>query len=404
MAKLKPDKHGVTRHAPDPKGYYQPDSTLTAKMRGGITKAVVIPRGTKYGAGEGFTAGPGLVSVDPSDPDTGGGGLAIDLGTVDAELSARAYELACAETEDETERILKAYQFLSMGQDLPDDSETDELEEEEEERVNPVMPGAYVVPKSTMSGKQIKPKAATKKVKQEKPKMKSVVTHSQKKMVKRSAEEATGNGLENLVKELLNRLPTQEPVRRAKPKAQQLPSRPTIMEEPPEQPKTKTLHTDGETYTKAQAVAAIKQGFELLGIPNLGPEPTKPKFRVQFDLGPAGKQEAWYHWVGEHDGCLFLIYDTRFEYGMRYSPPNMGMSTPINIRLPDHNRSYRVYSMDFCHPFGIFYITNLIVVDDAAQTPGGPPVIAEVSPYLLGDNNGEEWGNQIGDDTPRDWM
>jgi hypothetical protein len=147
-------------------------------------------------------------------------------------------------------------------------------------------------------------------------------------------------------------------------------------------------------FTQSQAVEAIKQGFSGLGIPGLGPEPNKPKFRVQFDLGPAGKQEAWYHWVSEHDGGLFLVYDTRFEYGMRYVPPSLGMRTPIKVRLPDHNKEYVVYSMDFTHPFGVFFITNLIVANDGVEETApapriGPPTLAD---FGVGDDD-EAWGN-----------
>lgn len=121
--------------------------------------------------------------------------------------------------------------------------------------------------------------------------------------------------------------------------------------------------------------------FASLGIPNLGPVAAKPTIRVQFDLGALGKQEAWYHWLVENDGCLFLIYDTRFEYGIRYTPPNLGQNQPLKIVLPDYKKKYSVYSLDFTHPFGVFYITNLVILDEpamAVDTLGGPPRITEI--------------------------
>ena len=117
-----------------------------------------------------------------------------------------------------------------------------------------------------------------------------------------------------------------------------------------------------EEDIESKALQIVKDGFEGLAIPGLSPLPQRPTFRVEFDLGPAGKHQAWYHWVSEHNGGLFLVYDNRFEFGSKYSPPDMG-NEPIKVRLPDHNANYTVYSTDFTHPLGVFEITNLVIAE-----------------------------------------
>lgn len=122
------------------------------------------------------------------------------------------------------------------------------------------------------------------------------------------------------------------------------------------------IPAEPEEDLEAKAVRVVKEGFDGLKIPSLSPLPQRPTFRVEFDLGQAGKHQAWYHWVSEHNGGLFLVYDNRFEFGSKYSPPDMG-NEPIKVRLPDHDTNYTVYSTDFVHPLGVFEITNLVIAE-----------------------------------------
>jgi hypothetical protein len=144
-----------------------------------------------------------------------------------------------------------------------------------------------------------------------------------------------------------------------------------------------------EVSSRAELSPAI---FGSLEIPGLGPTPSKPKFRVQFDLNGMGSQESWFHWVNEHDGCVSLIYDTRFEYGIRYSPPNLGPEKPIKIRIPEYKKEYMVYSLNLQLPFGCFHITTLILASQPGpQThvgPGGPPT----AEYILDLSKGLDSG------------
>lgn len=370
-----PDKHGIVAHTPDPTRYFSPDDNLTRRMRSGI-RATMIPRATRHGGSQGFTPGAGYVSVDPEKLETGEGGIQVDLSLISPETSEMAYERACELTNDPEERIIRAYQLMGLAVESANEMQTYEAnwdDDYEEERTNPVMPGAYVVPKSTVSGKQIKPKPKKRK------KPKAVVPKAVRKpkpTVSVESKKRTRNNdpvLDLLVamKHELDELKAEKRgavlPKTAPPPIPKRPSIPNYGEEPyatqePQiQQKQPAPEIKSNVYTQDQVIEALRVGYSKLGIPNLAPDAKKPTFRVEFDLGPAGKQEAWYHWVGEHNDCLFLIYDQRFEYGLRYSPPFLGFDNPIKVRLPDHNKEYRVISLDLTHPFGVFYITNLIL-------------------------------------------
>lgn len=138
-----------------------------------------------------------------------------------------------------------------------------------------------------------------------------------------------------------------------------------------------------EAADEPEFVETVPTDFSCLQIPDLAAEAGRPKFRVQFDLGRLGKQEVWYHWVIEHNGCLALVYDTRFEFGMRYSPPDNG-KTPITVKLPDHGKEYSAISMDFSLPFGVFFITNLILVSNTKTDSNAGPEHTAVDSFQPG--------------------
>jgi len=413
-----PDRHGFVAHTPDPTKYHYPDDRAVSKMRSGI-RAVMIPRATRYGGSRGFTSGPGIANVEPADPDTGAGGITLDLAQVDATLSKAAYAKAVAMTDDPEEQILRAYQLMGMGQrNLP----TQKLAAEPPEppRENPLMPNEYVVPKSRPGGAQIVTEnpltPGTKKL--------PVRLHPQNVSVQREVGndqppfQANGHMAPDLqtvqmmaqmsqtMAELANavasiqaprhvELPsvpqraTADRIRKATPepeeddeeeeetelvdvweKGEPQPVKKAAKAKPKAKPKEleeeKEIVAGGKIsmIPKSKAIEIVKEGMASLSIPNLSVVAEKPKFRVEFDLGRLGKQSAWYHWVCQHGNGLFLIYDTRFEYGAQYSPPDLGPEQPITVRLPDHDKEYRVYSTDFVHPFGCFNIVNLIVAKD----------------------------------------
>jgi hypothetical protein len=155
----------------------------------------------------------------------------------------------------------------------------------------------------------------------------------------------------------------------------------------------------GDVYTEDElkdlVTRAVSKALLSLGIPDLALSPKPPEWEVEFDFGQ-GEFSARYHWVSEHEGGLFLVYDTRFKYGTTYVPPNMG-DKPIAVSLPQKGQVYQCLSPRWVHPFGIFKIINLVIVkQDEMREEGGPPVVTEFVPdatmrdkdelsYILGD-------------------
>lgn len=121
-----------------------------------------------------------------------------------------------------------------------------------------------------------------------------------------------------------------------------------------------------ETMSTKNAVAFVEDAFSKLGIPGLGPAPKKPEFRVEFELAELGRMQARYHWVGVHADCVFLVYDTRFEFGTLFEPPVLGRDRPVTLRIRTDNgdTEFRVASLDLTHPFGVFYIISLPIVEE----------------------------------------
>lgn len=138
----------------------------------------------------------------------------------------------------------------------------------------------------------------------------------------------------------------------------------------PEQPQAEEKSAEERLYTREQLLervdGAVQAALDRLGIPGLRLEPQPPQFSVEFDLGQAGVISSRYHWVGQQGDGLLLFYDTRFQYGQVYTPPNLG-ETQITVRLPDHGRSFKCVSNSFVQSFGVFKIAIMVVVGELTQ-------------------------------------
>ena len=148
---------------------------------------------------------------------------------------------------------------------------------------------------------------------------------------------------------------------------------------PPAQPTS-----NGRTYTRDQVVEVVGNSFDTLGIPRLGPDATKPSYLVNFDT-PMGQLSARYHWVGVHGKGLFLIYDRRYEHGMEFVPPALGVGEDgrpqtMKVTCPEQGKSFTVQNPGFNHPFGKLLIINLIIVDEGSS---GQLPIDEQQPMQL---------------------
>jgi len=84
--------------------------------------------------------------------------------------------------------------------------------------------------------------------------------------------------------------------------------------------------------------------------------PGRPEFEAFFEMDPMGTISARYHAVVEGSCCLALVYDTRFEDGFQYLPPNLG-ETRIKVSVPKLDG--KVYN---CSSLGIHWTLGCLDV------------------------------------------
>lgn len=111
-------------------------------------------------------------------------------------------------------------------------------------------------------------------------------------------------------------------------------------------------------------------GFETLEIPFLqGPKPEKAKQRVIFEYPATGRNSAVYHGIFESETCLVLVYDTRYEDGTQYVPPDHG-EVPIKLHVfqPGNKKAkeHLVTSMNLTYSVGVLDFIVLIKTTEEA--------------------------------------
>ena len=62
-------------------------------------------------------------------------------------------------------------------------------------------------------------------------------------------------------------------------------------------------------------------------------KPQRPQYETYFEMSRMGTMAARYHAVVAGQDCLALVYDTRFEDGFQYLPPNLG-EEKITVSVP----------------------------------------------------------------------
>jgi hypothetical protein len=107
-------------------------------------------------------------------------------------------------------------------------------------------------------------------------------------------------------------------------------------------------------------------GFETLKIKWLnGPLATKPKMQVIFELPNAGRTLARYHDVLIGEGTVTLVYDTRYEDGFQWAPPDLQeVSFPLHV--PKLKKTFKVNSMGMTVAFGVFDLIILVKQEEEA--------------------------------------
>lgn len=139
----------------------------------------------------------------------------------------------------------------------------------------------------------------------------------------------------------------------------------TVREHEQEEPQTVREYQEQDREPEGVIV-----GFESLGMKFVnGPLGNKPKKQVVFEIPGAGKHMARFHDVVDGGGCVVLIYDTRYEEGQQYVPPELDENTPITLHIKtgkDQVKTYKVGSMGLNYSCGVFDHIVMVKVGDQA--------------------------------------
>lgn len=112
----------------------------------------------------------------------------------------------------------------------------------------------------------------------------------------------------------------------------------------------------------------LEAGLSSLNVSWLKSKGGKAGRQVVFSIPNAGRSMARYHDVIDAPHCLVLIYDTRYEGGQQYEPPDSLGDTAIEVQLvwPQTGEdkapepvTYRVISAGLNFSFGVFDIIVL---------------------------------------------
>lgn len=105
---------------------------------------------------------------------------------------------------------------------------------------------------------------------------------------------------------------------------------------------------------------SIQTAFAKLQIPFFsGVKPERPLYEVYFEMAKLGTMSARYHAVIAGDACVALVYDTRFEDGFQYLPPNLG-EEQISISVPKTKETYLCSSLGLHWSLGCLDVVILI--------------------------------------------
>lgn len=105
---------------------------------------------------------------------------------------------------------------------------------------------------------------------------------------------------------------------------------------------------------------SVQAAFSKLQIPFFsGVKPERPQYEVYFEMAKLGTMSARYHAVVASDACVALVYDTRFEDGFQYLPPNLG-EEQITVSVPKTKETYSCSSLGLHWSLGCLDVVILI--------------------------------------------
>lgn len=377
------DDNPVVRHAPDLHGYHPPESDLTRNAGNGRAgrRVATIPAARRDGTSYGFDANVAApVHVDPQAPD---GGVVFDP----SEVSPGLLDTAVATSTYPHEVYYKLGHAPSRKSRAAADVGTEEPQVKQTRTTQQsVIPAAPVMP-------VLQPMALpTQPFQQPDPNLAAMLGQQQAMF---NSMSSAMNAMSLRLAQLEQPLALPGPVgkKRQQPlqpeefaDAEEQAARPirqrvkrekgdivATEEEPSDIPtsrsllaqnKKKSRQTVEEFERDDEPVDGVILGFETLHLPFVqGPIGLKAKCKVYFDIPNAGRHSANYHAVIDSETCVVLAYDTRYEDGQQYLPPDM-RDSPMRLHVPGTKKDYSVCSMGLAYSFGVFDMIVLIKVND----------------------------------------
>lgn len=113
--------------------------------------------------------------------------------------------------------------------------------------------------------------------------------------------------------------------------------------------------------TPAEEPPAVEpSNFASFQIPFFnGAKPERPQYEIYFEMARMGTMAARYHAVVDGTDCVALVYDTRFEDGFQYLPPNLG-EEQITITVPKLKQKFTCSSLGLHWSLGCLDIVILL--------------------------------------------
>lgn len=95
-----------------------------------------------------------------------------------------------------------------------------------------------------------------------------------------------------------------------------------------------------------------------------GDKPQRAKQVVYFDMGVLGNMMSRYHAVIEGQDCIVLVYDTRYEDGQQWIPPDRG-EEPFHLQIENAKKKFLCSSLGLHFNIGVLDVTVLIRHSDS---------------------------------------
>lgn len=133
--------------------------------------------------------------------------------------------------------------------------------------------------------------------------------------------------------------------------------------------------------------AARPASAEEIGLPFLTSPPSPPTIKVVFDLGAGGRHAKRYHHVSTYNNVLHLMLDTRASVDEFLPPATRPGGDGFKITLADTKEELVVYNPDAHCRLGCVDILTLIIADPEAVraakqvADANQPIISEDDPW-----------------------